>query len=156
LKSASPGGSRQLREARSRTLATGPNEWGSIGKVKHPYAFTRRDHKVFAFAGIWENWKDPETGEWVRSCSLITTHANELVGRIHDRMPVILKPADYATWLGEEPATTADLKALLRPFPTQEMSMWPVDRRMNRPGVDDVSILDPLEHDPLSGVVAGT
>lgn len=91
---------------------------------------------------------DPDTGEWVRSCSLITTSANELVGRIHDRMPVILNEEDHGRWLGEEPADVVDLKQLLRPFDARDMIMWPVDRRMNRPQVDDVSLLDPLPSDP--------
>jgi putative SOS response-associated peptidase YedK len=136
--------------------ADGFYEWLTIGKVKHPYAFARRDQQLLAFAGLWENWKDPATGEWVRSCSLITTSANELVGRIHDRMPVILKEADYGRWLGEEPATPAELKQLLRPFAAKQMSMWPVDRRMNRPDVDDASLLEPLAHDPLSELLPGT
>jgi len=61
-----------------------------------------KDRSPFGIAGIWENWKSPE-GEWVRTLALLTTPANELVGRIHDRMPAILKPEDYERWLGPEP-----------------------------------------------------
>lgn len=133
--------------------ADGFYEWWTQGKgktqTKHPYAFARRDHQPFAIAGVWENWRDRSTGEWVRSCALVTTDANPLVARIHDRMPVILHSADYARWLGEEPSSSTELKKLLKPYPAQEMIVWPVDRRLNRPDVDDVSVLDPLERDPL-------
>lgn len=130
--------------------ADGFFEWGTQGKTKHPYAIARRDQQPLALAGLWENWMDPATGEWLRSCALITTSANALVARIHDRMPVILHPDDYARWLGEEPASSSELKALLRPSDANAMIMWPVDRRLNRPGMDDVSLLDPLDHDPLT------
>src|SRR6516164_5387258 len=64
--------------------------------------------------GLWENWKDPATGEWVRTFAILTTPANDLVARIHDRMPAILKPADYERWLSLEP----DPHHLLVPFPS--------------------------------------
>jgi putative SOS response-associated peptidase YedK len=80
---------------------------------------------------VWESWQDPESGEWVRSCSIVTTEANALVGQIHDRMPVILDPTDYARWLGEESVAPAELKGLLRPF-GGELVMWPVSPRLNR------------------------
>jgi putative SOS response-associated peptidase YedK len=125
-------------------------EWGQTAdRKKHPYAIAMRDQRLFGVAGIWENWQDPEAGEWVRSVALLTTAANGLVARIHDRMPVILKEADYATWLGEEPAAPSDLKALLRPYAAADMIMWPVDARMNRPHADDVTVLDELPQDPL-------
>ena len=59
---------------------------------------------------------------------IITTEANELVANVHDRMPVILGPDDYAPWLGEEPANDNQLKAMLRPYPSERITMWPVDR----------------------------
>ena len=61
---------------------------------------------------------------------IITTEANELVANVHDRMPVILGPDDYAPWLGEEPATPDRLKTMLRPYPAERISMWPVDERI--------------------------
>jgi putative SOS response-associated peptidase YedK len=67
--------------------------------------------------------------------------ANELVADIHDRMPVILAPGDYARWLGEEP----DPRDLMRPFPADLMRMWPISTRVNKPENDDASIVDPIE-----------
>src|ERR1700730_5369344 len=91
-------------------------------------------------AGLWENWKDPKTGEWIRTFVIITTDANTLVADIHDRMPVILAPSDYARWLGDE----ADPHDLIRPFPSEAMRMWPISTRVNKPENDDASILDPV------------
>jgi len=80
-------------------------EWKAIKeqKAKQPYAIAMKDRTAFGIAGVWENWKQPGSSEWIRTFAVITTDANELVADIHDRMPVILTPGDYARWLGEEP-----------------------------------------------------
>ena len=100
-----------------------------------------KDGTPFGIAGIWENWKDPASGEWLRSFAIITTDANELVGDIHDRMPVILSRYDYARWPSEEP----DPRDLMRPFPAELMRMWPISTRVNKPENDDPSIPDPIQ-----------
>ena len=95
----------------------------------------------FALAGIWENWKRPETEEWVRTFAIITTDSNELVNAIHDRMPVIIAPEDYTRWLSSlEP----DPRDLLVPYAAEPMTMWPISTRVNKPDNDDASILDRL------------
>ena len=81
------------------------------------------------------------SGEWIRTFAIITTDSNELVADIHDRMPVILAPTDYARWLGEEP----DPRDLMRPFPADLMRMWPISTRVNKPENDDPSIIEPIE-----------
>jgi len=134
-----------FEKRRCLIVADGFFEWRSRGKQKLPYAIARADHRPFAIAGLWENWKDPATGEWVRSCAVVTTSANALVTQIHDRMPVILDPSQYERWLGEEPAQAFELKQLLRPYPAEAMVMWPVSPRMNTPKVDDASVLDTFE-----------
>src|SRR6266513_13484 len=77
-------------------------EWKAIKgqKAKQPYAIAMKDGSPFGIAGIWENWKEPASGEWIRTFAIITTDANELVADIHDRMPLILAPADELSWLG--------------------------------------------------------
>jgi hypothetical protein len=70
-------------------------EWKANGKTKQPYAIAMRDRQPFAFAGLWENWKDPKTEDWLRTFTILTTSPNEVVGPLHDRMPVILAPGDY-------------------------------------------------------------
>lgn len=118
-------------------------EWKAIkGASKQPYAIAMKSGEPFALAGIWENWKRPETEEWVRTFAIITTDANDLMRPIHDRMPVILAPADYARWLSpDEP----DPRDLLRPYPSEPMTMWPISTRVNKPANDDPGILDPTD-----------
>ena len=118
-------------------------EWKAIKgqKAKQPYAIAMKDGTAFGLAGIWENWKEPASGEWLRTFAIITTDANELVANIHDRMPVILAPSDYVRWLSDEP----DPRGLMRQFPADLMRMWPISTRVNKPENDDPSILEPIE-----------
>jgi putative SOS response-associated peptidase YedK len=78
------------------------------------------DGRTFAFAGLWDAWKDPANGEWLQSFAIITTTANELASAVHDRMPVILHPRDYGRWLerGEASQPPTDL---LRPYESEAM-----------------------------------
>ena len=118
-------------------------EWKAIKgqKAKQPYAIAMKTGESFGIAGIWENWKEPASGEWIRTFAVITTDANELVEEIHDRMPVILHRFDYSRWLGDEPHPNE----LLRPFPANLMRMWPISTRVNKPENDDPSIVEPIE-----------
>jgi putative SOS response-associated peptidase YedK len=92
-----------------------------IDKIKKPYAFKRRDDAPFAFAGLWDAWKEPG-GDWLQSYSLITTEANDLASDVIDRMPVILDPKDYDRWL-ERDSDRPPLD-LLRPFESEQMVKW--------------------------------
>ena len=92
--------------------------------AKQPYAFTLASGEPFAFAGLWDRWKDP-TGAPLESFAIITTTPNELTAAVHDRMPVILRPQDYELWLSHPPAKNApplELLALLRPYPADLMA----------------------------------
>jgi putative SOS response-associated peptidase YedK len=100
-----------------------------------------KDDSPFGIGGLWENWKEPASGEWIRTFAIITTDANELVADIHDRMPLILAPSDYARWLSEEP----DPRELMRPFPASPMRIWPISTQVNKPENDDPSIVEPIE-----------
>ena len=111
--------------------ADGFFEWKKEGGRKEPHYITLRDGGLFAFAGLWEEWH-PEDGEAVRSCTIITTGANELVRPLHDRMPVILDPGDYADWLDVNPRTKEQLLSLLRPFPSEKMRTYPQDCLVNK------------------------
>ena len=97
-----------------------------------------KDRSPFGIAALWENWKDPTTQEWVRTFVVLTTPSNDLVGRIHDRIPAILDPAGYERWLSLEP----DPRDLLVPFPTELLTIWPISRRVNSPDNDDERILE--------------
>jgi putative SOS response-associated peptidase YedK len=100
-----------------------------------------KDGSPFGIGGLWENWKDPTSSEWVRTFAIITTDANDLVAEIHDRMPLILTSSDYIRWLSEEP----NPRDLMRPFPAEPMRMWPISTRVNKPENDDLSIVEPIE-----------
>src|SRR5690242_18354613 len=117
-------------------------EWKAIKgqKAKQPYAIAMKDGTPFGIAGIWENWKDPSSGEWTRTFAIITTDANSLVAEIHDRMPAILSPVDYTRWLSDESGP----RYLLRPFLSEAMRMWAISTRVNKPENDDASILEPV------------
>ncbi len=103
-------------------------EWKKIdAKTKQPYAIALQDDALFAFAGLWDTWKDKATGQSIDTCTVITTDPNELISdlSIHDRMPVILHRRDYERWLA--PAEPSQLPVdLLRPFPAAEMKAWKV------------------------------
>jgi putative SOS response-associated peptidase YedK len=130
-------------------VADGFFEWKALtSKKKQPYAIALRERRPFAIAGIWEAWKDPASGEWLRTCSIVTTEANQTLAQIHERMPVILHESDYASWLGEVPANPDQLKGLLQPF-DGELVMWPVSPRMNKSDVDDEHVLDPVTPEEL-------
>jgi putative SOS response-associated peptidase YedK len=111
--------------------ADGFFEWQKTGCKKQPYYITLRDGGPFAFAGLWERWHGAE-GD-VRSCSMVTTDANELMRPLHDRMPAILDPKDYAAWLDQMPRPKEQLLALLRAFPSEEMRAVPVSTTVNNP-----------------------
>jgi putative SOS response-associated peptidase YedK len=107
-------------------------EWKKTATRKQPYAVALVDRSLMALAGLWENWRSP-TGEWVRSFAVITTMPNELCAELHNRMPVVLKPEGWPEWLREEPADPRQLKALLAPYPSDEMTCWPVTDDSIRP-----------------------
>ena len=100
-----------------------------------------KDGAPFGIAAVWENWKQPASGEWIRTFAIITTDANELVAQIHDRMPAILPPANYTRWLSDEP----DPRELMRLYPAELMRMWPISTRVNKPENDDPSIFEPID-----------
>ncbi len=131
-----------VRDSRAHNYPPGFFEWKAIKgqKAKQPYAIAMKDGSPFGLGGLWENWKDPTSGEWIRTFAIITTDANELVAEIHDRMPLILAPADYVRWLSDSP----DPRDLMRPFPADPMRMWPISTRVNKPENDEPSILDPV------------
>src|SRR5229473_2996478 len=135
--------------------AGGFYEWQKDGKTRTPYVVMPADAPLFAFAGLWENWRDPSTraqgadAPWVRSCTIVTAEPNALLAPIHSRMPVILPREAWAPWLGETPADAAALQALLTPYPAERMRLYPVAPRVNSVKNDAPSLLEPAS--PQSG-----
>lgn len=110
-------------------------EFRTIGKPRgQEVSFGMATGGGFAVAGIWEAWRDAQTDEWLRTFADLTVDANDLVGEMHDRMPVILPPVAYPAWLGEEPATELELRSLLRPFPAELLTCWPAKGKRPPPG----------------------
>ncbi|MGO8920248.1 MAG: SOS response-associated peptidase [Stellaceae bacterium] len=127
--------------------ASGFYEWKKTG-AKQPYAIVPEREPLFAFAGLWENWRDKSAGEgagWIRTCAIITGEPNELVAPIHDRMPVILPREAWAKWLGEEPAHKDELLALLTPFPAERMRAYPISTRVNSVKNDAPDLLEAVD-----------
>lgn len=116
-------------------------EWQRAEKVKQPYAFAATDDLPLALAGIWEGWRGPE-GEIPRTFSIVTTSANSVMAPIHDRMPVIIAPADWPVWLGER---EDEWHKLLQPYPSDQLTCWPVSQRVNSGRVNDPSLLNKVE-----------
>jgi putative SOS response-associated peptidase YedK len=123
-------------------------EWQKVDeKTKQPYAIGLSDGGMFAFAGLWETWKDRATGQRLRTYTILTTDPNELMEPIHNRMPVILRREDYSRWLA--PAEASHLPVdLLRPYPAEGMKAWKVDRRVGNVQNNDPSLIEPLRRGP--------
>jgi putative SOS response-associated peptidase YedK len=126
---------------RTRCLipASGYYEWQDTPTGKRPSYFTKRDGSVVTIAGLWDEWKNVETGEPLKSCTMIITTANKFVGEVHDRMPVVLEPKDFEPWLSGK----AGLE-VLKPANNNLMQKWAVSNRVNssRARDDDASLID--------------
>jgi putative SOS response-associated peptidase YedK len=132
-----------VRRRRCLVPASGFYEWKRTNGRKQPYFIRMRAGKVFAFAGLWETWKEPG-GSVVESCALLTTSPNDLLRPIHDRMPVIVSPRDYDLWLSPEIQDPRELASLFRPYPHEEMDAFPVGTAVNNPITDVPGLIEPL------------
>ena len=132
---------RAFRERRCLIPADGFYEWQRTNGAKQPFYIHMEDGRPFAFAGLWESWGRGGEGE-IRTCTILTTGANAVVGEIHERMPVIVAPDAYDVWL--DPASERDeLTGLLAPYPEDEMEAYPVSRFVNSPSNNDPRCVEP-------------
>jgi len=125
-----------LANRRCLVPADGFYEWQRTGKAKQPYCFEVNDGALFAFAGLWDRWKDPN-GQWIKSCSILTTSPNAVTSAVHDRMPVILDRADYDLWLDPGMTKAEAISVLLQPYDARLMRCYPVSTRINHAANDD-------------------
>jgi len=164
----SPKGGARLINARSETVETSPAfrdafrrrrciipadafyEWRrhrdpATGRVRRsePFAIRRRDDEPLALAGLWAIWRDPETAERLYTCTILTTDPNEIIQPVHDRMPVILDPEDWDTWLRED-AAAEELRPLLHPAPADPLEIYPVSPAVNNVRSEGSELLLPL------------
>jgi putative SOS response-associated peptidase YedK len=127
------------RRRRCLVPADGFFEWRKDGKGRQPLLVRRRDRAPFAFAGLWERWKQPD-GNVLRSCTIVTCPPNALVEPVHNRMPVILAAEDFPRWLDPE----AGGRELLKPCPPEWLEAYEVSPRVNSPQNDDPDCIAPL------------
>ncbi len=132
-----------FKRRRCLVLADGFYEWQAINGKKQPMFIHMTEQRPFALAGLWESWHSPDGGV-LDTCTILTTTPNELMAPIHNRMPVILEPEDYNTWLnpGDQPNIAMHL---LRPFSSEKMAAYPVSTWVNSPAHDDAQCIVPLE-----------
>jgi putative SOS response-associated peptidase YedK len=100
--------------------------------------------QLFAFAGLWDRWKDP-SGNWIKTCSILTTTPNAVTAAVHDRMPVVLDPDSYDLWLDPGLTKVDALSDLLRPCDALQMRCYPISTRINHVANDDEECSRPVE-----------
>jgi putative SOS response-associated peptidase YedK len=132
-----------MKYRRCLVPADGFYEWKRSGNGKQPFCFEVNEGKLFAFAGLWEGWKDPN-GNWVKSCTILTTTPNAVTSVVHDRMPVILDATDYDLWLDPGMKDSAVVSELLKPFDARLMRAYPVSSRVNNVLNDDEECTKPI------------
>jgi putative SOS response-associated peptidase YedK len=128
-------------------------EWQDQGKGqrKQPFYITSRDFTPLALAGLWATWRDPDSGEELFTCTILTTSANDLMEPVHHRMPVILAHEDWDTWLDPENTDTEELAKLLVPAPEEMLTLWPVDPAVGNVRNNRPELQEPLEgHQPIT------
>lgn len=119
-------------------------EWKAEGRQKYPWYVSLKSGEPMAIAGLWETWS-PKDGEVIESCSIITTGANELMAPIHDRMPVILDPDQWETWLSPNEKRADHLQPMIHPHESESMQAWPVTQDLNKVGRrDDAGLVEPV------------
>jgi putative SOS response-associated peptidase YedK len=133
-----------LKSRRCLIPADGFYEWQKTGKAKQPFCFELNDGELFAFAGIWDRWKNP-SGSWVETCSILTTTPNAMTSTVHDRMPVILDPDTYDLWLDPGMKNVDAASELLKPYDAHRMRCYPVSNRINHVANDDEECSRPVE-----------
>ena len=130
-----PAFERSFRRRRCLVPADGFYEWKKTPDGKQPYWFHSPDGAPFAFAGLWDSWRNPE-GEWLHTYTILTTTPNEVAAEIHDRMPVILAESRYAEWLDPAVDEPSRLEPLIRPYPADRLTRYAVSTLVNSPAND--------------------
>jgi len=138
-----------MRFRRCLVPTDGFYEWARKGRTKQPFCFEVNDGELFAFAGLWDRWKDP-SGQWIKSCTILTTTPNAVTVAIHDRMPVILHRDDYDLWLDPGMTSVEAVSHLLKPFDACLMRSYPVSSRVNQVQNDDAECSAPVASEDSS------
>ena len=132
-----------IRRRRCLIPADGFYEWGKTGSRKQPYFIHMRDDRLFAFAGLYDIWHG-EGGQEIISYTIITGEPNDVIAPLHNRMAVILRPEDEAEWLDPGVTDPFQVTRLLKPYPADEMDVYPVSSLVNRAGYDTADMVAPM------------
>lgn len=137
-----------FKRRRCLVPASGFYEWQTRddGK-KYPMYIHLTDREVFGFAGLWEVWHSPD-GDELRTCTILTTSANDFMRSIHERMPVILARENYADWLAAGDVPAPALKPLLRGYDPDKMTAYEVSKSVNRAGFSSPDMIEPVQAPP--------
>ena len=131
-----------LKRRRCIIPASGFFEWKRDGKRKVPYYFRAKSGAPFGLAGLWEHWEGGEGR--LETCTILTTSANAVVGKVHDRMPVILGNANYSAWLDTEGEFKGGTGDIFLPYPANEIEAYEVSSEVNSPKTDNSSLIEPV------------
>lgn len=129
-----------LTKNRCLVPASGFYEWAREGTRKQPFYIHLREEPSFAFAGLYDLWTGPD-GAIHPTFTIVTTKANSLVRRIHDRMPVILGVGNEERWIESAPLDAAEISRICAPYPPEAMEAYPVSSRVNSPSQDDEDLI---------------
>jgi len=132
-----------LKSRRCLIPADGFYEWQKLGKAKQPFCFEVNEGELFAFAGLWDRWRDAG-GNTLETCSILTTTPNVVAAVVHDRMPVILDPDVYDLWLDPGMKDAIAASELLKPYDARLMRCYPVSNRINHVANDDEQCAVPV------------
>ncbi|NLE39039.1 MAG: SOS response-associated peptidase [Pirellulaceae bacterium] len=130
-----------MRGRRCLIAADGFYEWRRDGRRRTPHFFRLGGDRLFAFAGLWEHWEGANHSA-LETCAILTTDANDVVRPVHDRMPVILAPDDYAAWL-DPAADPKRLTSLCKPYPAEEMKVTAIGPYVNKPTNEGPQCIEP-------------
>jgi putative SOS response-associated peptidase YedK len=133
------------KSSRCLIPADGYFEWVKGADGKQPWLFRRRDGGLIVFAGLWDRWVSPLDGEVVDSCSIIVRAAGDFTKPLHHRMPVIVQPDDFDTWLGEAGNDMDNVRGIVDMANDDGLVVHPVSKRVNSPRNDDPACLEPIE-----------
>lgn len=133
-----------MKRRRCLIPADGFYEWKKLGKGKQPFLLRLKGGETFAFAGLWSQWKNPESASTLETCAILTTTPNELTATVHDRMPVILPEATWKRWLDEAPPGTPFTDLFLS-YPAAKMEVFPVSKRVNSPANEGPENIVPVQ-----------
>lgn len=125
--------------------ADGFYEWTGRKGAKRPFLLSRPDGGLFGFAGIWECWQDRVNGGEIDTVAILTCEANGVVGRLHNRMPVILQPEQFEPWLGGEETELETARELMKPVPDDFLQAAEMDPKINDSRIDEPGIQAPVQ-----------